>query len=104
MTLPGADAPLVFSYFQNDALDTIDHPSGLIADLEYHPHGPLDTITVAGTSELLKLDYTPDALLNVAAIAETWNGSGVGGRDTPPLRGHELCAPRPSAACRGRRG
>jgi len=71
-TLAGA-SPLGFQYRANDELETLTHASGVTTTLGYHPHGPIDTITVEDPSSALlhDLDYTVDAVLNVDTIQET---------------------------------
>ena len=48
--------------------------NSLQADYTYHPHGPIDSITVQGVPILHRLSYTPDALLDVEGIVEELPG------------------------------
>jgi len=64
---------LAFDYFANDDLEQITHGNGVVTDLTYLDEGSVDTITVSAGSELHRLDYAVDAVLNVDAIEE-WVG------------------------------
>lgn len=77
-----ASDPLEFDYYGNDDLQQIRRgPAGspvTTTDYTYFPEGPIETITVnAGASQLLKLTYVVDDVLNIGTVTEE-HGVGTG--------------------------
>lgn len=69
----GADPTLELAYWASDDLRMLTHGNGATTHVLYQAHGPADSITVAdaGSTQLHKLAYTHDGVLNVDAITES---------------------------------
>jgi RHS repeat-associated protein len=67
-----AGAAITLGYFGNDDLQSVSLPGGITRLYTYKVNGPVDTITVNGSSGLLnQLTYTYDDVLNVDTLNDT---------------------------------
>ncbi len=69
----GADPTLELAYWASDDVHTITHGNGATTGYLYKTHGPVDSITVANaaSTQLHKLVYGYDGVLNVDALTES---------------------------------
>ena len=70
-SLPGS-APLFFTPFEDDTLETIEYASGAASDFAYYPQGPVESITLRaeGTTQQNRLAYGVNAVHSLTALSE----------------------------------